>query len=90
MDQNVDNYEIKCYNRFSWGYVYTINGKTRELWAESIDALKQKILSRNLPWEDKKVPKRKSLPPTSWNTYLDDCTTRDVGNWVQSNYKRYD
>ena len=87
MTQVVDNYEIKCYSRFSWGYVYTIKGKTRELWSESIDALKKKILSKDLPWDDKKVPERKSIPPTSWNTYLDDCTTQEVGNWVKSHYK---
>lgn len=86
MSQNV-NYSIKCYSRFSWGYVYTIKGKTRELWSESIDALKNKVLSRNLPWDDNKVPERKSIPPTSWNTYLDDCTTQELGNWVKSHYK---
>ena len=87
MSQYVDDYEIKCYGRFSWGYVYTIKGKSREFWSESIDALKKKILSKDLPWDDKKVPERKSIPPTSWNTYLDDCTTYEVGNWVKSHYK---
>lgn len=88
MVQNVNNFEIKCHSRFSWGYLYIIKGKTRELWAESIEDLKKKVLSKGLPWDDKKVPKRKSIPATSWNTYLDDCTTREeVGTWVKSHYK---
>ena len=88
MVQNVNNYEIKCHSRFSWGYLYTIKGKTRELWSESIEDLKKKVLSKELPWDDEKVPKRKGIPATSWNTYLDDCTTREeVGTWVKSHYK---
>jgi len=87
MIQNVNEYTIKCYGRFSWGYVYKFKGKTMELWAESVVSLKNKVLSKNLPWDDEKIPKRKSLPLTSWNTYNDDCTTQEVGNWVKSNYK---
>ena len=87
MIQNVDEFEIKCYSRFSWGYLYTIKGKRKELWSETIDALKKKVLSKELPWDDRKIPKRKSIPATSWNTYLDDCTTSEKGNWIKSHYK---
>ena len=50
--------------------------------------LQNDYISKGLPWDDKKVPERKGIPATNWNTYLDDCTTREeVGTWVKSHYK---
>lgn len=79
-------YEIHCYFRDSWGYVYIIEGVLHEISADSEEKLKRKVLAENLPWDDAKVPKinprSKPAEPKS-----------EPGSfrlpWCKSNYKRY-
>lgn len=56
------SYEIKCNNKFSWSYVYVDDGRTCEIWADSIEALKEKVKNEFLPWDDNKIPKEKEIP----------------------------
>ena len=44
----IDEYEIKAYTKFSWGYVYTQNGRRNEIWADSAESLKRKVSAKNL------------------------------------------
>ena len=84
------DFETKCYNKFSWGYVYAIGDKRYELWAESVNDLKMKVLARNLPWDDGKVPEAKqvrSVPMAS--TASDGSPASFRLPWCKSNYKRY-
>ena len=52
-------YKIECYTKFSWGYVYVADERRCEIWAESLDDLKRKVLERNLPWDDANAPQAK-------------------------------
>lgn len=92
MSEKVNNYRIECYTRFSWGYIYTINERRREIWAESAEDLKRKVLSKDLPWDDAKVPKAK--PTKMRSTYIgapfyEGSPASFRLPWCKSNYKRY-
>lgn len=85
-------YKIESYTRFSWGYVCYINGKRHQIWAENIESLKRKVLAKDLPWDDAKVPKVRPTPIRI--THLG--SIRSEGSpaqfrlpWCKSNYKRY-
>ena len=86
------DYEIRCYTRFSWGYIYTRDEKRREIWADNVDDLKRKVLKRNLPWDDINVPKVK--PTNIKSTYMGAISYEGSPAsfrlpWCKSNYKRY-
>lgn len=83
------DYEIKCYTKFSWGYVYEVNEKRRQIWAESIDDLKRKVFDKNLPWDDKKVPKTKPVRITRTYVEIEPSPASFRLPWCKSNYKRY-
>ena len=83
------DYAIKCYSKFSWGYVYTINNKTREIWADNIEDLKRKVLARDLPWDDSKVPKAKEVKITRSYVEVEESPASFRLPWCKSNYKRY-
>lgn len=92
MGQFVEEYKIECYTRFSWGYVYTISKRRHEIWAESVEDLKRKVLSKNLPWDEGKVPKVK--PTNTRGTYIglishEGSPAQFRLPWCKSNYKRY-
>lgn len=82
-------YEIKCYSKFSWGYVYDINGKTGEIWADNVKDLKRKVLAKNLPWSDNKVPEAKEIHITCSYAEIDESPASFRLPWCKSNYKRY-
>ena len=63
------DFEIKCYSKFSWGYLYTVDNKRREIWVDNLDDLKRKVSSKNLPWDDGRVPKAKGVEIT--RTYVE-------------------
>ena len=89
---NQTDYEIKCYTRFSWGYVYMLNGRRREIWADNVNSLKRKVLEKNLPWDDTRVPKTK--PTNIRSTYMGVIASEGSPAsfrlpWCKSNYKRY-
>ena len=89
---NVDEYKIECYTRFSGGYVYSVNSRRRELWADNVDSLRDKVLSKDLPWNDENVPKVKPTKITS--TYIglkvsEGSPAQFRLPWCKSNYKRY-
>ena len=92
MSQVVEEYKIECYTKFSWGYVYSQNSRRYEIWADSIDKLKQKVLSRNLPWDIKKVPEEKPVKiighPIGTGS-VEGSPAQFRLPWCKSNYKRY-
>ena len=86
------DYEIRCNTRFSWSYVYVENQKKREIWADSREKLKKKVLKRNLLWDDVQVPKVK--PTNIKGTYMGAISHEGSPAsfrlpWCKSNYKRY-
>lgn len=83
------DYEIKCYSKFSWGYVYTIDEKNREIWADNVSDLKRKVLARNLPWDDGKVPEAKEVRIIGTHVGVDESPASFRLPWCKSNYKRY-
>ena len=86
------DWEIKCYTRFSWGYVYYIDGKRHEIWADSVESLKRKVFSKNLPWADSKIPEVKPTNVRSAYIGLREPERSPVEfrlPWCKSNYKRY-
>lgn len=83
------DYEIKCYSKFSWGYVYKSDGKRHEIWADNVDELKRKVLAKNLPWNDCKVPKVKEVKITRDYVELEESPASFRLPWCKSNYKRY-
>lgn len=92
MSEKVVEYEIKSYTRFSWGYVYTKDGRSHEIWAENEKDLKRKALAKNLPWDDSKVPKPKSTNMTATYIGLKEPESSPASfrlPWCKSNYKRY-
>lgn len=92
MSQDVVEYKIECYTKFSWGYVYSQGSKRREIWAESSEKLKEKVLAKGLPWDSKKVPKAKPVKITSSFIGAGPIEGSPVQfrlPWCQSNYKRY-
>lgn len=85
-------YEIKCYTRFSWGYVYTIGNRRREIWADSLEALERKVLAKRLPWDESRVPKAKQVNVRSSYMGLMEHEGSPASfrlPWCKSNYKRY-
>ncbi len=83
------DYEIKCYTKFSWGYVYEKNGRKQEIWADNVDDLKRKVLSQNLAWDDAKVPKAKAVKVTGNYVEVEESPASFRLPWCKSNYKRY-
>ena len=86
------DYEIKCYSKFSWGYVYMIDGKRMEIWADNVEDLKRKVLARNLPWDESMVPEAKPVKVTGTCVGLiehDESPASFRLPWCKSNYKRY-
>ncbi len=82
-------YEIKCYFRDSWGYVYLIEGNLHEISADNVDDLKRKVLAENLPWDDEKVPKVQHENLRSKPADLKGSPASFRLPWCKSNYKRY-
>ncbi len=91
MSESID-FKIECYTKFSWGYVYWNQDSRQEIWADSAEALKRKVLSRNLPWDDTMVPKAKGVNIQYGNLNYSDADGSPVRfrlPWCESNYKRY-
>lgn len=90
MGINIEDYKIKSNHQYSWSYIYSINGKYHELWDESKEKLKKKVLANNLPWDDEKVPKAKSFSKTFYKSNQQvesDYEDPIVKWWCKSNYK---
>lgn len=92
MSQVVDEYKIECYTKFSWGYIYSQNSRRCEIWAYSIDKLKQKVLAKDIPRDNKKVPEEKSVKiighPIGTGS-VEGSPAQFRLPWCKSNYKRY-
>ena len=86
---NVDEYKIECYTKFSWGYVYSINGKRHELWSDSLKSLKTKVFAKDLPWDEKKVPEVKPVKIRTSYIEIEGSPAQFRLPWCKSNYKRY-
>mgnify|MGYP000771846202 CR=1 FL=1 len=52
-------FEIKKHNKFSWSYVYTIDGRKYDIHGGSTYDLRKKVLARDLPWDDENYPEDK-------------------------------
>ena len=57
-------------------YVYIMNHRKHEIWADSCKKLKQKVLKRDLPWDDAKAPKAK--PVNVRSTYMGAISIEEV------------
>ena len=92
MSQKAMEYKIECYTKFSWGYVFCIDGRRREIWAESLDDLKRKVLAKGLPWDEVKVPEAKPVNIRYSHVGLIQPESSPAEfrlPWCKSNYKRY-
>lgn len=68
-------YEIISHHKGSWSYIYSKGGKKYEMWAESPEKLKTKVLNKNLPWNSYKVPKpTKRMTKNYYTDYRSDPT----------------
>lgn len=86
------DFEVRSNTKFSWSYIYELEGKTHEIWAESVDALKRKVLSKSLPWDDDKVPQARPVNIICSHIGLREPESSPVEfrrPWCKSNYKRY-
>ena len=59
MDKKISSFEIVKHNNFSWSYVYTIDGRKRDIHGDSLHKLRKKVLDRGLPWDDENYPESK-------------------------------
>lgn len=50
-DKKVTSFKIERHHSHSWSYEYTIDGKHRDIIADSLHDLKKIVLARSLPWE---------------------------------------
>ena len=89
MSESID-FKIECYTRFSWGYVYWKDDIRHQIWADSAQSLKRKVLSKNLPWDDSMVPEVKPTRITGVGLIAVDSSPAQFRlPWCKSNYKRY-
>lgn len=64
--------------------------KLNEIWADSAESLKRKVLAKNLPWDDTKVPEAKPVIPQFGNVIATEGSPASFRlPWCKSNYKRY-
>ena len=50
-DKKVTSFKIERHHSHSWSYEYTIDGKHRDIIADSLQELKKIVLARGFPWE---------------------------------------
>lgn len=55
-NKKISSFEIKKHNKFSWSYVYTIDGRKYDIHGGSTYDLRKKVLARDLPWDDENYP----------------------------------
>ena len=55
-NEKISSFEIKKHNKFSWSYVYTIDGRKYDIHGGSTYDLRKKVLARDLPWDDENYP----------------------------------
>lgn len=58
-NKKISSFEIKKHNKFSWSYVYTIDGRKYDIHGGSTYDLRKKVLARDLPWDDENYPEDK-------------------------------
>lgn len=58
-NKKISSFEIKKHNKFSWSYVYTIDGRKYDIHGDSTYDLRKKVLARDLPWDDENYPEDK-------------------------------
>ena len=51
-NKKISSFEIKKHNKFSWSYVYTIDGRKYDIHGGSTYDLRKKVLARDLTWDD--------------------------------------
>ena len=77
-EENIDSFEIIQNSEFSWSYVYTINGRKRDLFGSSLHDLRRKVLDKGLPWDDKKYPEEKITKSNYDSMKLSSSTSKTV------------
>ena len=75
-NEKISSFEIKKHNKFSWSYVYTIDGRKYDIHGGSTYNLRKKVLARDLPWDDENYPEEEltktqydSMKATIENSY---------------------
>ena len=82
-------FKIECYHKFSWGYVCSKREEHYQFWADNAEALKRKVLSKGLPWDETKVPKPEPIKIRTNYIEIEGTPAQFRLPWCKSNYKRY-
>ena len=104
-NKKISSFEIKKHNKFSWSYVYTIDGRKYDIHGGSTYDLRKKVLARDLPWDDENYPEEEltktqydSMKATIRNSYTpyneatkdyEDSQTRREWNPSSKKWDRY-
>ena len=67
MTKNVTCFKVVKHHKYSWSYIYKINGRNRSLSGSSLDDLKKQVLNMGLPWDYENYPDEKIT-----DSYYDD------------------
>ena len=54
--KDVSSFKIVQYQKHSWSYIYTIDGKKRDISGSSLHDLKRQVLDMDLPWDEENYP----------------------------------
>ncbi len=104
-NEKISSFEIIKHTKFSWSYVYTIDGRKYDIHGVSTYDLRKKVLARDLPWDNENYPEDKltktkydSLKATNRNSYTpyneatkdyEDSQTRREWNPSSKKWDRY-
>ena len=102
-NKKISSFEIKKHNKFSWSYVYTIDGREYDIHGGSTYDLRKKVLARDLPWDDENYPEDEltktqydSLKATNRNNYTPyneatkDYVDSQTRRWWNPSSKKWD
>ena len=54
--KDVSSFKIVQYQKHSWSYIYTIDGKKRDISGSSLHDLKRQVFDMGLPWDEENYP----------------------------------
>ena len=54
--KDVSSFKIVQHHKHSWSYIYTIDGKRRDIYGSSLNDLKRQVLDLGLQWDDVNYP----------------------------------
>ena len=54
--KEISSFKIAKHHKYSWSYIYIIDGKRRDISGSSLHDLKRKVLKMDLPWDEENYP----------------------------------